>query len=158
MPAGSKPGERRGGKKPGTKNKATREREALAAQVIIDGAQKRGAPVLAKDVLERLMKLSEQQIYRYQPTPREEVKKGVEPNPEGDLGLFGDWIDRTAFMAKELAKYQSPTFKAVMVSTSPGESNPPQKQIEGQANGATGEDRLQKASQSYLMLVKGGGR
>lgn len=156
MPAGSKPGERRGGKKPGTKNKATREREALAAQVIIDGAQKRGAPVLAKDVLERLMKLSEQQIYRYQPTAPEDVKKGAQPNPEGNLGLFGDWIDRTAYMAKELAKYQSPTFKAVMVSTTPGESNPPPKQIDADANGISGEDRVARASQTYLMLVKGG--
>ena len=155
---GSKPGAGRGGRKPGIKNKLTIEREALAAQAIIDGAKKHGAPVIGKDVLERLVRVAEQAVYLHQPTTEAEKLKGVQPNPDGDWERFGDWFDRTAFVAKELAKYQSPTFKAVMVSTSPGESNPPQKQIEGQANGATGEDRLQKASQSYLMLVKGGGR
>ena len=50
---GSKPGERRGGRKAGTKNRATIERQLEAAQAAI--AKVKHGRELAKDVLERLL-------------------------------------------------------------------------------------------------------
>jgi hypothetical protein len=47
--------------------------------------------------------------------------KAQKDNPNGDWDRFGAWFDRTAFCAKELAKFQSPQIKAVDIPTAPPE-------------------------------------
>lgn len=108
---GAKPGERRGGRQKGTPNKATRERQINAAAEI-DRARREGRE-LAKDVLERFMKLAEGACAVNRPTAAEDIAKGKAENPDGDWGRFGEWFDRTVYCAKELAKYQSPQIKGV---------------------------------------------
>lgn len=98
-----------GGRLKGSKNKTTLEREAAAAVDAARGQQRE----LAKDVLERLMKVAEGATSLNKPTTQAELARGVAANPDGDWERFGAWFDRTAYCAKELAKYQSPQIKAV---------------------------------------------
>lgn len=112
MARGSAPGEYRGGRQRGTLNKATLEKLAVAAQTI-DSAR-RGETELAKDVLERMMKLAEGAAGVNRPVTAADVAAGRQQNPEGSWERFGEWFDRTVYCAKELAKYQSPTFKAIV--------------------------------------------
>jgi ketopantoate reductase len=77
---GSKPGERRGGRKKGTPNKTTQERQINAAREI-DRARKEGRE-LAKDVLERLMHIAEGATGVNRPTTQADLEKGIEQNPE----------------------------------------------------------------------------
>ncbi len=111
MPRAPKP---RGGRPMGSLNKATIEKQIQAAREI-DRARETGEE-LAKDVLNRLMKLAEGAAAKHRPqtTASGEVVEGT-----GDWALFGAWFDRTAFVAKELAKYQSPTYRAIAVSMPP---------------------------------------
>jgi hypothetical protein len=144
--AGSKPGERRGGRQRGTKNKATVEREINAAAVI-DRARREGRE-LAVDVLEKLMKVAEGAAAINRPTEQKKYK-------DGDWKLFAEWFDRTAFCAKALAPFQSPTFKAVAVdvrSTTPApmqQLSPPPLQIEGPTD-------QNSSVKCYLRAIKGG--
>ena len=55
------------------------------------------------------------------PTPKGQEGPNGEINANGDWDRFGAWFDRTAYCAKELAKYQSPTIKAVDIPTAPPE-------------------------------------
>lgn len=98
----------------GSQNKATIERQIQAAREI-DNARENGVE-LAKDVLNRLMKLAEGAAALHRPSTSADGK--VVANT-GNWGEFGAWFDRTAFVAKELAKYQSPTFKAIAVMAPP---------------------------------------
>lgn len=100
-----------GGKIKGSKNKTTIERELKAAGVI-DAARKEGRE-LATSVLERLMKIAEGATGVNRPVTDKEIAEGKARNPDGDWGRFGEWFDRTAYCAKELAKYQSPQIRAV---------------------------------------------
>lgn len=126
----------------GVPNKATIERQIQAAREI-DNARENGVE-LAKDVLNRLMKIAEGAagLHRPQTTATGEIVQNT-----GDWPLFGDWFDRTAFVAKELAKYQSPTFKAIAVSLPPPlPAAPEQKTIDGKVlvmpKDAIGRSRL----------------
>lgn len=112
---GPKKGERPSGRAKGTKNKATIEREINAAQVI-DRARKEGRD-LAVTVLERLMNVAEGACGLNRPIPAKDLAAGAQNNPDGDWGRFGEWFDRTAYCAKELAKYQSPPIKAMEAPT-----------------------------------------
>lgn len=109
-------GRKTGGRIAGvSRNKAVIEREINAAQVI-DRARKEGRD-LAVTVLERLMNLAEGATGLNRPTPARDAAKGVQQNPDGDWDRFGQWFDRTAYCAKELAKYQSPQIKAMEAPT-----------------------------------------
>ena len=110
-------GKRTGGRKKGTPNKATLERQINAAQAI-DKARKEGRD-LAVTVLERLMNIAEGACGLNRPTPQRSILQGEKQNPDGDWGRFGDWFDRTVYCAKELAKYQSPPIKAMEQPTAP---------------------------------------
>ena len=111
---GPRPG---GGRPKGQKNRATIEREINAAQVI-DRARKEGRD-LAVTVLERLMNVAEGATGLNRPISAKEAAGGAQPNPDGDWGRFGEWFDRTAYCAKELAKFQSPQIKAMEAPTPP---------------------------------------
>jgi hypothetical protein len=39
----------------------------------------------------------------------------LEPNPDGDWVLYGQWIDRVAYCAEKLASFQRPKLKAILV-------------------------------------------
>ena len=125
---GSKPGERRGGRKAGTKNRATIERQLEAAQAAI--AKVKHGRELAKDVLERLLHdldrfktIAEGAAGLHKPPSAAELKVAAEKGltiAKGDWGLFGEWFDRAvgtardaATVAKDLAKYQSPQIRPV---------------------------------------------
>lgn len=97
-------GRKTGGRKPGSKNKATLEREAKAA---ID--QARAARVeLAKDSLVRYQGVAEGATGRFR-----QLVETVEGNTAANWKLFGEWFDRMLHCAEAAAKYQSPPIKAV---------------------------------------------
>ena len=115
MPRGAKPGERRGGRAIGTVNKATIEK-ALLAEQIVNRASMRGEK-LAKEYLNDFLKLFAGMAAYYQPT----FPGMTQQNPNGSNDEFERWADKVVYTAKELAKYQSPTFKAIAVTTQPGQ-------------------------------------
>jgi hypothetical protein len=114
------------GRKKGTKNRATVEREINAAAAI-DRARREGRE-LAVDALERFMKIAEGAAGVNKPTTQAEMAAGAQPNPDGDWPRFGEWFDRMVYCAKELAKYQSPQIRAVDLPAPPPD---PTKQAEG---------------------------
>lgn len=147
----------KGGRPKGSRSRATIEKEIKLAAAVIDGATKpNAAPLLGKDVLERMMRLAEGATALHRPTPKRDVLLGAKENPDGSWEKFGAWFDRTVTCAKELAKYQSPTFKAVLVSQAPGNVDQAPVMIESRATGTDGAERLQQASQTYLKLLRGG--
>ena len=116
MPRAQK-GQRFGGRIKGTKNRATIQREIEAAERV---AQSRGkAKDAALTVLERLMQVAEGAAGLTRPASKREMAEGKAQNPDGDWELFGDWFDRAAFCAKELAKYQAPQIRAVEAPAPP---------------------------------------
>ena len=166
MPRAQK-GQRFGGRTKGIKNKQTiaREIEAAAAAERARGKKERDG---ALTVLERLMIVAEGAAGLHRPpTPaqiavaqeaEDEAAKAERREPrkvlEGNWALFGDWWDRAAYAAKELARYQAPQLRAVMVSL-PAEQQQP-KVIEHEREPADAQERTERASRAYLTLVKGG--
>lgn len=149
---GSKPGERRGGRQKGARNKATIQREIEAGKAAAEAIDKArsGQIELAKDVLRRLMKIAEGITSLNRPTTVREIDAGTVPNKDGDWERFGQWFDRTVYCAKELARYESPTFKAVLLQQDTPQPLAPQSNdvLDLQAN----RDPAQ-ATQTYLRLV-----
>jgi hypothetical protein len=128
MPRGAKPGERRGGRAKGKKNRATIEREEQArlamerlAEVerlraqemsVQESAAHTSGIKLAKNVLEDFMRLFAGMAARAQPLPPGVVPPpGYAPNP----AEFEKWAFLAVDAAKALAPYQSPRLAAMMV-------------------------------------------
>lgn len=112
MARGAAPGERRGGRAKGTPNKATIERAVRAEADVIK--HEVSGKKLAKDVLEDFMFLFAGMAAAYQPLPPgAAVPAGREPNE----GKFEKWATLAVKTAADLAKYQSPTFRAHAVTT-----------------------------------------
>jgi hypothetical protein len=118
---GSIPG---AGRKKGQKNKATIERELIAARQAekrIDEAVNSGRK-LGKDVLDDFMQLFAGIAASYQPVApdvwegmTEEQKAKRTPNPVE----FEKWARLAVHCATKLAPYQSPTFQAIMIAPPP---------------------------------------
>ena len=114
-------GTKTGGRKAGTPNRTTVERQEIAARAL-DNAKAEGRP-LAKDRLDELLGIAMGAMAAHQPITKDMAKKAralgnkTVSESRGNWGGFGDWWDRAAYAAKELAKYQSPTYKAVSVET-----------------------------------------
>lgn len=115
MPAGAKPGEKRAGSRKGIPNKATVERAIIAEQVM-NRANMAGKK-LGKEKIEELAGLFSEVMAHYQP-------KRV----EGDNGIVWDDKDEDRFYRygqlalkafSELASYQSPKVKAIMIHQAP---------------------------------------
>lgn len=104
-----------GGRPKGSKNKATIERELLANLARENaGRSTDERKKLAVDTLETLMNLAMGKVALHQPIPHdftEEMRKGRLPNDD----LFERWMTKAGGFARDLAPYQSPTFKAVAV-------------------------------------------
>lgn len=121
------------GRPKGSPNKATIERRLAAEIDVARRANERGVKELGVDVLERMMRLAEGAASLHRPPTPEQVR-GAQAQEDaaaarekreprkifaGNWDLFGAWFDRTVFCAKEMAKYQSPTYKAIAVMTPP---------------------------------------
>lgn len=107
---GSKPGERRGGRVKGVPNKATMERALIAANTLVKSraADKK----LAKEVLDDFMALFAGMAAHYQPTP----PHAMQQNQYGNPAEFEKYARLAVQCAKDLAPYQSPTFRAIVVA------------------------------------------
>lgn len=98
----------------GSKNKAVIEREAIARDIAartITGAQTSGRE-LAKEKLEKFTVICEGAAAIFRPPDGGVIPKGSIKNWK----TFGEWMDRAIWCAAQLAKYQSPTFRAVAVN------------------------------------------
>ena len=114
---GSRKGERRGGRQLGTRNKASLEKERIAAEIAartMADARVAGKK-LAKEVLEEFMFLFAGMAAHYQPTPPHLPQQNVNASET----KFLQYAELAVTAAKSLAPYQSPTFKAVQVSSGP---------------------------------------
>jgi hypothetical protein len=118
LPRGSnnKKGTRYGGRTRGTPNRATVERTEIAR---LEVERARGRKVkLGKEVLEEFMMLFAGMAAQYQPIPAGmAIPQGRTP----DEPKFIEYATLTVKTAKDLADFQSPKFKAIMVQTAPGE-------------------------------------
>jgi hypothetical protein len=114
----AKKGERFGGRTKGTPNKATAERNLIAAreaEARVAAAQASGRK-LGKDVLDEFMHLFAGMAATYQPMPPGvAVPQGRKP----DEAQFEKYARLAVHCAQKLAPYQSPTFQAIMIAPPP---------------------------------------
>ena len=96
---GSKPGERRGGRKKGTPNKSTLEKALIRDLAETKASNKK----LAKEVIEDLMNTFVDLASYYRPTMPGQLEK----NRHADKDEFEKHAIRAFDMAKALAPYQS---------------------------------------------------
>lgn len=123
MPRGSKPGERRGGKKKGTLNKRTLEKLAETAREVQD--LRRNGKKLAKEVLQEFMDMAADIAREELERIREAEKAPARGKPkvaEAERARFWIAMECTKGFARALAPFQSPTYKAVVFTdaTMPG--------------------------------------
>lgn len=134
------------GRPKGRKNKSTLEKERVAAEIAartVMDARVAKKP-LAKEVLATFMELFGGVTRHFQPSGsdyvamkarREAAARGQPPppfpdNPNADEEQFLRYAQLTVHCAKELAPYQSPTFKNISVP----EPEPPMKTIDQDGN------------------------
>lgn len=134
MPAGSKPGERRGNAKGGGKLNKTLEAEQLARYIVektdAEQAAKRAAAghKLSEDVLREFMMLFAGMAAVHQPLPPGmAVPVGREPNE----AKFEKWARLTCKVAADLIPYERPAFRAINVPAAAptGASGPKKKRF-----------------------------
>jgi len=102
---------------------------------------------LAKDRLEELLEIAIGCTAYHQPSLAPEAKKNV----NADWAEFKDWLKIAADIGHKLSHFQSPTFRAVVVTTpGDGEQVIPSEPYDEIGGGA------ERAQQTYLRLVKGG--
>jgi hypothetical protein len=105
---GSKPGERRGGRQKGTPNRKTVERNLLVERMLEHPPAGIETGKLGREVLAQYMNTFDQLAEQY--------RKTNEPK-------FRQYAELTVACAKALAPYQSPTYRAVVVSPPRQEDN-----------------------------------
>jgi hypothetical protein len=164
---GSRPGERRGGRKKGALNKATRERMEMARRELDAAATGKARRPLAKERLEELFDISLGAMRLHQEvTPEMAARAHAAGNTDvvvraGDWDRFGEWWDRAFYVGEKLMRTQTPYLRALMVGV----------QGVGEAAGAPAEsakvveatvdtdveidDAATRSQQTYLRLVKG---
>lgn len=120
MPKGSniKKGMRPAGRQAGTPNKTTTERAELAR--LQNEESRRKGIKLGKDVLEEFMMLFGSIAALYQPLPPGADLTGRTPNED----KFLTYARLTVETAKALAEYQSPKFRAIMMTAAAPEQPP----------------------------------
>lgn len=129
MPRGSKKGEYRGGRAAGTRNKATLLKEA-AAELERQQAQGGNIKLMAKEVIEQFMHFFAGYATFFQPPiggapavlfdAKGEITNTRELRAYEDrCNQFERYAKLAVACAKELAPYQSPTFKSIMVTPPP---------------------------------------
>lgn len=114
----------KGGARPGAgaprgPRKATLEK-ALIAEREIQGAKASGRK-LAKEYLQEFLPVLAGMTAYYQPT----FPGMAQQNSNGNEAKFEKWYGYLLDTATKLAPYESPTFRAVQVSMTPGDSKQP---------------------------------
>lgn len=99
------------GRKKGARNKKTLQREFLEEVVKKRADAAYAGRKLAKEVLEELMTVAMSFVAKYQPHPANERFQN-EP-------MFIEWLKIAQSLAADLAPYQSPTFRAVVIGQAP---------------------------------------
>jgi hypothetical protein len=107
MPKGAKPGERRGGRAPGTKNKVTIEREILEQQLKARADARVGGRKLAKEVIEENMHFAAAFAEQFKP---------IEGNEKANEDKYLAWARLAVTWATDLAPYQSPKFRSIEIA------------------------------------------
>lgn len=132
------------GRKRGGTNAATREREALAQRIL---EEQRGKPgkKLAREVLDDFMQLFTGLAAMHQPLP-----DGVVPmqGQKPDHAKFMEYAKAAVDVAGQLASYQSPKFKAIVMTgleNNPGGALPTPAEVVNQVEQIS-------AQQAYRML------
>jgi hypothetical protein len=110
MPRGSRPGERRGGRKPGIPNRTTTERAEIARLAAAE-ANASGRK-LGKEVLERFMVQFGELASYFQPTSFDTTVVHAWAGTK-NYELFVQFAALARDTAKMLAPYQSPTFRSI---------------------------------------------
>jgi hypothetical protein len=121
MPAGSKPGEHRGGRKRGTPNKRTLIKTEQANQHFAEA--KASGRRLAIDELEWLMQAFKEAVQYFKPQDLANMK----PDQERQFVKYATLL-RSVCMA--LAPYQSATFRSILLSQPVAESQRDQSAAE----------------------------
>ncbi len=120
-------GRKTGGRKPGSLNKRTKEKLEQArlddnrgrelARTI--AAPEVHAPTvtarLAKNELEEVIPVIRGMLAYYQSTPPQALAAGIPNNPNANAGEFKAWMQIFVDATMRLARFQSPTFSAVMI-------------------------------------------
>ncbi len=151
MPRGSniKKGMRPGGRKAGTPNKRTLEAVEKARIEVENarGANKR----LAKEVLEDFMHLFASMAATYQP-----LQPGMEPDEKRspDEEKFQIYAKLAVDTAKSLADFQSPKFRAIMVTAPAGGDDIGKPLVSKDGNVLTIDDPI-AAARVYARIMKG---
>lgn len=163
MPRGSFPGERRGGRKAGTPNKATQERLELHARAIAV-TQKSGGK-LGREVLDELTQIAmgmatqchQEYLAAQSPAPPHGARdREVHSHAANVCALehrFQKWLEITGVLAKSLAPFQSPTFKAIAV-VPPSPQAPPPKPDDGKVIGIDDPAALARLYQQMIGKVQ----
>ena len=95
------------GRKPGTKNQSTLEREELSRRLAVrQDPHLRGKP-LAKEVIENFMHIAAGYAAQYQPRAGKD---------RASQAAFEKWARLAVSWACELAPYQSPTYGAITIA------------------------------------------
>jgi hypothetical protein len=147
-------GRKTGGKKKGTKNKATLEKEHRALEAL---QQRARTPLrkLAKDELADLVPIVKEIALKFRDAA---LANGGLPGTKGykaDVWKEArEWIRVYGWVADLAADFESPRYRAIAVAMTPGDAKPSAPTIEHQP--ADAEERERTANQSYLRLVKGG--
>lgn len=110
MPRGAKPGERRGGRLKGSKNKIAVQHDLLAEQRRARRLGEVPAVRFGKDVLHDFMKFAAAQAVKHQP------KTADGPWDEAEEAKFKEWAKLACAWAKDLTPYQSPTYASIEMS------------------------------------------
>jgi hypothetical protein len=119
MPRGARPGERRGGRAKGTRNKIT-----LKKAVEIEQKARVKGVKLGKEILSDLANVFYSTAAAYQPAP-----PGRPEKPGANAAEFLNYARLAMECAAKLAPYESPTFRSVIVAPAPDHNTPHRKQF-----------------------------
>jgi hypothetical protein len=110
------------GRKKGQPNKATLEK-ALIAENVVTEARATGKK-LAKEVLDDFMGIFAGMAAYYQPLPAGTVALPGRRRRRPNEAKFENYAKLAVQCAKDLARYQSPTYQAIMVAPAPDQNQP----------------------------------
>ena len=99
---GSKPGERRGGRQKGTPNRKTVERQLITERMLEHPPAGIESGKLGREVLAQYMNTFDELAEQYR---------------KADEAKFRQYAELAVACAKALAPYQSPTYRAIVVSS-----------------------------------------
>lgn len=132
------------GRPKGSLSKSTIERAALAERIIAEQKQQPGKK-LAREVLDDFMHLFTGLAAMHQPLPDNVLPQ---PGQKPDEAKFLNYAKLAVDVAGQLANYQSPKFKAIVMTgleNNPGGALPTPADVVGQVEQVT-------AQQAYRML------